>query len=713
MRLCFIENLTVRSFLLSVLPSLLWRLATRRQVAICYVIASSRTSMAVATAIAPLTGTRVQRLDFRLIDVRDENGLLVRLRLPFQDLVRVQREITSEPVFRQVLDKFPERHSATVFLAKAALGSDSRARVGGGLWRALFLIEVCAWQRRNIGSLVRDVTLFIERRPWMAQIVAFGSRADVTVVAVGPAINLISLRVWLRQALGLRRILMIRGLLHAFSARRRPTATKQGSSGIKRSPGGDACVVVQHYGHLNLRRKDLHSDLFFWQQASLPASQLLVSFSLVSDPLDAEKMSELRQFGIHAVALDPRVAQTPGVEIFSPRPSFHRRERPPSTVAHAGRTREFKFLNAHVTTYREQRKYWTEFFQRYAAKAYVSWYHADGTNVVIADAIRCLGGVAIIYQRSFDSLPSPDCALATDIAFGFSMSGPQREAQSGSIVPYYVVTGYLGDHRFRLLQERARELRQMLHRHGATRIVSFFDENSADDPRWHTGHELQREGYAYLCEKVLREPWLGLVLKPKVPATLRRRLGPVADLLARAEATGRCYLFDSGRLQGSYPPAAAALISDVAVHGHLSSATAGVEAALAGVPTLLLDREGWHISPLYRLGPGVVFRDCESLWQALTDHFRSPTGVPGLGDWAPMLDELDPFRDGRAAERMGTYVRWLTEGFNAGLDRETVMADAAERYGLSWGFDKVCSVGTGRVAPLHEARAFKEAVNQS
>ena len=57
-----------------------------------------------------------------------------------------------------------------------------------------------------------------------------------------------------------------------------------------------------------------------------------------------------------------------------------------------------------------------------------------------------------------------------------------------------------------------------------------------------------------------------------------------------------------------------------------------------------------------------------------------------------MLDELDPFRDGRAAERMGTYLQWLLEGFRAGLDRETVMADAAERYTAAWGKDKVMQV---------------------
>ena len=66
-----------------------------------------------------------------------------------------------------------------------------------------------------------------------------------------------------------------------------------------------------------------------------------------------------------------------------------------------------------------------------------------------------------------------------------------------------------------------------------------------------------------------------------------------------------------------------------------------------------------------------------------------------MGDWSSMLDQLDPFRDGRAAERMGTYLQWLIEGFREGADRESVMADAAERYCSEWGSDKITQVSSG------------------
>jgi hypothetical protein len=91
----------------------------------------------------------------------------------------------------------------------------------------------------------------------------------------------------------------------------------------------------------------------------------------------------------------------------------------------------------------------------------------------------------------------------------------------------------------------------------------------------------------------------------------------------------------------------------------------------------------------------VVFADIGQMWDACQEHWSSPGSVPGFGDWSSHLEEFDPFRDGRAAARMGEYVNWLLEGFKEGLDRETIMANAADRYCAEWGSDKVVSIKGG------------------
>ena len=74
------------------------------------------------------------------------------------------------------------------------------------------------------------------------------------------------------------------------------------------------------------------------------------------------------------------------------------------------------------------------------------------------------------------------------------------------------------------------------------------------------------------------------------------------------------------------------------------------------------------------------------------DHLQTPGGIPGFGDWSPIIDDLDPFRDGKAAQRMGNYLNWLIQGFEKGLDRGTNLEETAERYRKQWGADKVLSV---------------------
>ena len=63
--------------------------------------------------------------------------------------------------------------------------------------------------------------------------------------------------------------------------------------------------------------------------------------------------------------------------------------------------------------------------------------------------------------------------------------------------------------------------------------------------------------------------------------------------------------------------------------------------------------------------------------------------LPALGDHSSILDEIDPFRDGQAGERIGTYIRWFLDKLNAGHSRDEALAWANAQYVAQWGDDKV------------------------
>jgi hypothetical protein len=616
----------------------------------------------------------------------------------YQDVAEAQADVMAEPMFQDFLETEQEGTRLKRFVSKAVVVINFERQT---LWRALLLVQIALWKIRELQVPESRPMLIIEGKPWFRAIQRYADRHGVNLQKTSPSIHFFAIIIRLLGPVGIARIVWFReNLLHLrFVGQRGVRLTsipKDNPSSAVSAPK----VAVQYGGHLNLTQPGYYSDLFFWQESALQSTDLLLCHGLPQDPIDKLKLAEFKANDIAAVALYSRATEVPSVPLFShwPRPNESRFRANQSKV---NSSLDSRWLRQQIDSYYVQRDYWEALCRAYDVRVFVSWYRFDEKHCAVADAVERVGGVTAIYQRAFQPDPSAEIAVDADLMFGYAPFDAHVERQSGSTIPYHVAVGYFGDHRTALLREEALRVRKSLMDWGATFVLAYFDENSAPDSRWHTGHEFMRENYRFLLEKVLREPWLGLVLKPKVSSTLRDRLGPVRVLLEQAIETGRCYIVEvDQRLHGSRPPLEAALASDLAIHGHFCAATAGFEAALAGVPTLLLDREGWHRSYIYGLGLGrVVFTNWTDMWSAIEDHRSAPGGVPGLGDWSSMIEELDPFRDGRAAERMGTYIQWLIDGFKAGLDRDRVLMDAAQRYASRWGEDKVNRVDGSEAKP--------------
>ena len=687
-----IELLTLRVWLIVCARLIAGRVRAQR----CFAIDATPLAMRLARITGPLLGVEVETLGFRLIDIRDDAGLLIHVRIAYRDLAQVVDDVIAEPAFRAFLAQYSGIDRLASYAIKSVGTGDllhlrHTALNTSSLGQALLVVQVARWKAQT-EKAAEAPHLVLERRPWGRVIQAYAERHGVAVGYVRPAI---ALRQSVKKLLAPRGVSLLRTIRNAVKHR---WVVAGQTGGQVRAPGWvlpsrpEPQLAVSYHGQFNLDDPSKFSDLFFWQQSALDAKDLLLLFEFPQDPLDEDKWRQLSRLGIGAIALYPGATTVPGVSLHMHVPGWRRRR---FEVAGGPRARisiDTGSLKQIVAGYEMLREYWAGFFASQKAKVYVTWRRFDPHHIAIADALQEVGGVTAIYQRALQTDAGPVIRMSADIMFGYAPYDAEVERRSGSVIPYHVSVGYFGDHRFPLLREGAAALREALCSRGANYIFAFFDENSGSDSRWDTGHEFMRENYVFVLERLLADPSLGLVLKPKHPPNLIRRLGPVALLLERALASGRCHLYSEGALHGAYPPAAAALAADLAIHGHLQAASAGFEAALAGVPTLLLDREGWEVSDLYRLGEGrVAFRTWDTLWEAVLAH-RARGVQAGLGDWSPMLEELDPFRDGRGAERMGTYLQWLLDGYKAGHTRDSVMAAAAERYATLWGADKVTSV---------------------
>jgi len=218
--------------------------------------------------------------------------------------------------------------------------------------------------------------------------------------------------------------------------------------------------------------------------------------------------------------------------------------------------------------------------------------------------------------------------------------------------------------------------RESVRTNGATRLLALFDTSFPC-----------REFYAFFLRRVIADPRWGLLIKPKTVRLpwVRQHLPELQSLYEEAMATGRVQMLNS-RLSPAYGAAAADFSVSVSIQ------SAGVVAALAGHRTIHLDYLRLQDGPLsrwadlYNAGPDrIVFNDPELLWEALNRYFDEPGSAPdlGLAD-NDLLTEIDHFRDEKAGQRIGDYIRWYLEALDRGLQRDDALTEATRYYANKW-----------------------------
>ena len=602
----------------------------------------------------------VKKLHFKMIDIKDEKGELVRLRIPRKDLFVIRDKIINSEAFNSFLNETWQQNSFLDFIEKGVI--DEGITEEASVSRVLFLVSVVHWHMKK--SKCSQSIFVINNRPWFN---IYSEYASVYKIKLTPIIffNLsfinTSLKNFIRSHVSL--YVLIKNLKYNLSVFIGKTDLRSKNM-----------VYIDGRGDISLENNGEKTDFFWYLNSDFPIENILYKHLT---------LSEKEYFTKHGL-----ISVNEGVSLNN----IHKRNYIKPRIRYDSRYKdEYKLIKLLISSYDLDRIYWSSFFKNYGVKIYTAWHKFNNIHMAISDAVRDNSGISVLSQKAFEGNKVISYRANFDIYFCYTNYSHEINQQVKSKIKYTVITGFLRDYTSSSLKNRALQLRKKLQQNGAKKIVFVIDENSSDDSRWHTGHELQRENYSYILEKVLEVPWLGVVFKPKVSITLRQRLGPVVDLLEKALATGRCHIYeDSGRLTTSAPPVLAGLSADICIHGHLCAGTAGLECVLEGLPTLLIDREGAPYSKLYDLPEGqVIFKDWPSTIDALMEHFNTPEGIAGFGDWSSVINDLDPFRDGMAAYRMGTYLQWLIEGFENNLDREVIMANAAERYKKQWGEDKV------------------------
>ena len=286
-------------------------------------------------------------------------------------------------------------------------------------------------------------------------------------------------------------------------------------------------------------------------------------------------------------------------------------------------------------------------------------------------------------------MPIARTSLAQQVRFAWGPRDFRLFAELGAAPELTVETGSHSSYIELPVGHNSTEVRKRNIQGASVRhVVTAFDLSGSQDNVCPAPYHV--EFYNQLLDWVESDPGVALIVKPKKLSPAAFELDPnISHRIDRLVALDRAVI-----LTEDHGPLEAALVSDLVVA--LGPNSAGVASAIAGVRTVfwdparplegpfksLFEQSGW------RKGT-VLFDEMDDLIGAAQGFFQGLKQWAELGDLSKFVPDFDPFLDGAAGERIGSFVRWFLEATDQGASRDVALQSAAEKYGGTWGADRV------------------------
>ena len=450
--------------------------------------------------------------------------------------------------------------------------------------------------------------------------------------------------------------------------------------------GENSCIAVHYVEGIDLQRR---SDIFWYPDSRIDPESVIVYFDRsYSHSITREHIRQIESMGMRWVSLcwrrDIPLSLKSVWRVPLGKSSLLKAFK--KILIHNDRNLDGteKWLSKVGAQMLKDVEYWQAFYRMFNVKLHHDAMEAGLQNIAQHIALDLVGGMRVGKQRSELFIPVSDMIgyYPDHIYFSWNCRAPKHLQADRNRNDYCVVSGFPHD----VVFSKNRDdyyLREHLDNEEDRFLIALYDNMFGADIFY--SKTMMLSFYRNFLEWILEDQDVGLIIKSKKPHVLNA-LPEIHDLLASAENTGRCIQLDN--VYGRLPSDAAHGVNIVVGVGISSAVTEAVISA--GCRGVHCDLTGLHSHLFYQWGYGkVIFDDLEKLIVALKRFKENSENEPGLGDWSSYIDKLDPFRDGRGGERIGTYMRWLLESFDKGKNRGKAIQYANVLYANQWGEDKV------------------------
>jgi hypothetical protein len=425
-------------------------------------------------------------------------------------------------------------------------------------------------------------------------------------------------------------------------------------------------------------------DLFWWRNSAVEPSRLVYMFERKDIQPTLKEVEKVQNLGIQSAALNSK--------FLGDNPNLLIENNENQSFLEPLRMLAFSLKLCWKSLFGD------EFYR--IVKALVAWQYISGKKLSGIYKTLNLKGVFHFEEAGMD-IQSLASAFNDSIRFGTNWSchhginltscrnhqvyffwgnhDAQQGLDAGSMAQSMLISGsFLSDHPDRETNSTAQGKVEEMRKQGVRYILTLLD-NSPPCPEY----------YQFFLQWLVEDPRLGLLIKSKGNSWNKMRKDGLDGLIERAYQTNRIHDLDS-----RFSPTDASRLSDFTIG--VASMSALAASALEGARVLFLDYEQVDKGPqkpyciLHSLGLNrCVFYEPLLLRQSVIDYFKNSTANASLGDATPILDQLDPFRDGKASQRIGEFVSWYLEEIDNGSNPDDAVRKATDKYGEKWGEDKV------------------------
>lgn len=612
-------------------------------------------------------------LDYQLGEMKGADGSVLRSEVEKKSselALCISTTIRSTKMYKQVIEKLPSKRVFIYF--QYIIKSEILPFVRQGC-----LIQ---WYKRNGKSIpIGERTVKVPKTGIFILLKECWNLENIPITLVNPLLHSIKDKILLKM------------WIKSYAKRTVRWANKSSKRYTKRgyhsSPYGESGTIACHYTEgINLSQRN---DIHWLSGCNIAPEQVLVYIdrnnvdNSIGRKVEAETVKQIKKQGFKCVVLKKGAVKGGDAPYWQP-------PKMPSTLfigKKAAQNKAENWIIGIANNLLEEAYYWRSFYDDFNVGINYTVEEGGLKNIVRAiafDIDKEKAGFLICKQRSEIFVPCSQSIghYPSHVYFVWNKRIKYYFKPNYDQNDILVIAGYPNDivKKYRYIAKL--NFPSKIRTKGGRFILAIFDNMFGPD--MHFSKSKMAKFYKVFLQWVIEDSTFGLIIKSKKPLVIKN-LPEIHYLLNKAIKTGRCIRLENefGRF-----PSEAASGAEMAVGCGISSAL--IESIIGGCKGIHYDMTHLKSHEFYKWGhKKIIFDDLDRMVEALKRYKENPENEPGLGDWSPYIDEIDPFRDGRGGERMGTYMRWLLESFDKGKSRDEAIQYANTLYANQWGEDKV------------------------